>query len=97
MKYTIRKSVICMIGTIWMPAITCAQIKTLDAYDVENCRDEAGNITRDSVEQWLMTHSGDFQSVKDFEASIEDGDKTIDIPWQDEESQYTYCDCTSEE
>lgn len=90
MKYTVRKSVVELIGTIWMPAVQCGQCKTLSDYDVENCRDEDGKITRESVEQWLMCHSGDFQSVTDFYASIEDGENTIEIPWNSEESEMAY-------
>lgn len=93
MKYTVRKSIVRIIGTIWMPATTCAQEQTLSSYDVENCRDDAGQITRESVEQWLTTHSGDFQSVQDFSASIEDGETTVDIPWGKEESEFTFSDC----
>lgn len=93
MRYTIRKSVIQVIGKIWMPAILCAQEMTLSAYDVENAKDEDGKLTRDSVEHWLSLHSGDFQSIQDFYASIEDGNETIDIPWKDEESEFTFSNC----
>lgn len=96
MKYLVRKSIVQIVGRIWMPAIICGQTKTLDSYDIENCRDDEGNITRDSVEQWLMTHSGDFQHVIDFSASIEDGDKTVDIPWATEEDKYQFNDCFAE-
>jgi hypothetical protein len=50
-------------------------------------------ITRDVVADWLGTHSGDFASITDFWASIEDGENTIEIPWEHEESQFTYSDC----
>lgn len=93
MKTLVRRSYIDVIGTIWMPSTTCAMQYPLASYDIENCRDEDGNITRESVEQWLCRHSGDFQSVDDFSASIEDGDETIDIAWADEESELTYGDC----
>lgn len=92
MKYVVRKSVVCYVGTIWQ-GLTCAQDKTLSSYDVENMRDDDGKITRESVENWLGCNSGDFQSIDDFYASIEDGDETIDIEWASEESEMTYNDC----
>lgn len=94
MRYTVRKSVVQLIGTIWMPSTTCGQEKTLSDYDVNNIRDriEPG-ITRANVEDWLTCNSGDFSSVEDFSASIEDGDNTIDIPWNSEESECPYNDC----
>ena len=92
MRYTMRKSIIEVVGRIWMPAIIISHRYTLTDYDVNNAKDDDGNLTRESVERWLCFHSGDFQSVVDFHASLEDGDKTIDFPWQNEDSECTYCD-----
>ena len=96
-RYIVRKSYVDLIGTIWLPTITCAQRKDLRAYDVENIKghsDDGKTIDRDSVEQWLMCHSGDFSQVADFRASIEDGDQTIDLDWAyGEDSELTYTDC----
>ena len=92
MRYTVRKSLVYVVGNLWMGGLAATTI-TMSAYDVENARDDEGKITRDSVEQWLTSHSGDFQSVKDFSASIEDGDQTIDIPWSSEEAECDYSDC----
>ena len=93
MRYTVRKSVIEVVGTIWMPMTTAATQYTLSSYDVENARDDDGKITRESVQRWLDTHAGDFSAIKDFHASIEDGDDTIEIPWADEDNEYAYIDC----
>ena len=76
-----------------MPAVTCAEEMNLSQYDVENCRDNDGNITRDSIEEWLTSHAGNFQSVQDFRASIEDGENTVEIDFQSEESEITFADC----
>jgi hypothetical protein len=79
-----------------MPAIRAGTELTLNQqYDVENCRDNSGKITRESVKAWLDKHAGDFQCVEDFHASIEDGDKTIDIPWATEAGELVYCDATN--
>lgn len=96
MRYTVRVSYVTVVGKIWMPAVTCGQRITLRDYDIENMRDDDGHITRDSVEQWLTTNAGDFRTIEDFAASIEDGDQTIDIPWATEEGEYAYIDATSD-
>lgn len=66
---------------------------TLCPYDVENCRDDDGKITRESVERWLCTHAGDFQSITDFSASIEAGETTVEIPFATEDGEMAWCDC----
>ena len=92
MRYTVYKSVIWIVGKIWMPRITCSHTIELRAYDVENIRDDDGKITRDAIAQWLCTHAGDFSSIQDFAASIEDGTETIDIPWATEDGEIAYTD-----
>lgn len=95
MKYTVRKSVVEIVGRIWLPPVVCNQTRTLSDYDVENCRDEAGNITRESVERWVFTNCGDFQEVIDFAASIEDGPETVNIAWASEAGEEAFIGCTS--
>lgn len=92
MRYQVRKSVIDVVGKIWMPNVTASMRLEPSSYDVENMRDEDGAITRDSVEDWLGSHAGDFRSVIDFAASIEDGDSTIDLPWATEDGEFAYLD-----
>ena len=92
MRYTVRKSVIEVLGVIWLPAVECGQVMTLSGYDVENAKDDEGRLTRDSVERWLCTHAGDFSSILDFHASIEDGEATVEIPWASEEHELRFCD-----
>ena len=75
---------------------TCGMTKTLSSYDVENMRDDAGNITRESVDLWLCSNAGDFSSVQDFRASIEDGENTIEIPWATEDGEMAFMDCCGE-
>jgi len=93
MKYMVRSSFVDVIGKLWMPNTTAATRIKVDSYDIGNMRDEDGQLNRDSVEQWLMFHSGDFSQVLDFSASIEDGQETITIEWADEDSEFTYFDC----
>lgn len=47
-------------------------------------------ITREGVEQYLMTHAGDFQEIIDFSAEIADGTKDLVFPWKVEDSEYDF-------
>jgi hypothetical protein len=94
MRYLVRKSYIDVIGGIWWPiGALCSLRIDLSDYDIENMRDDDGEITRESVEDWLGTHSGDFSSVDDFRASIEDGENTLEFEWAEgEDSECKYID-----
>jgi len=70
MRYTTIENFIDVIGRIWLPPIVCALRKVLTARDVEDLRDENGNITRESVAEWLTTNTGDFQEIIDFSVDI---------------------------
>lgn len=97
MKYTVCKSMVYILGGVWWPmGALCGQVKELNKFDVENCRDKKGKITRKSLERWLNVHAGDFSSIKDFSASIEDGNKTIEFPWTSEENEMDFIDTQSE-
>ena len=96
MKYIVRKSIIEIVGRIWMPAVVCSQRQVLSDYDIRNMKDNEGNITRESIGQWLCSNSGDFATIIDFCASVEDGDKSVEIPWATEEGESAYLDTLSE-
>jgi hypothetical protein len=93
MRYTVRKSVVDVVGTIWMPMTAAATTYTLSSHDVENARDEDGTVTRESVQRWIDCHAGDFSNVIDWCASLEVGDETVDFDFADEESELTFNDC----
>lgn len=90
MKYLVKKSVVDVVGRIWMPQIVCSLRIVMSQYDLDNAREDDGRITRDSLESWVHTHAGDFSQIIDFRASIEDGEESIEIPFATEhgESQY---------
>lgn len=90
-RYIVRHSYVNILGELWMPNCVVSLHVTLRDYDIENMRTD-GPITREDVNQWLTSHSGDFQRVIDFQASIEDGDRTIDIPWSSEDTELAYLD-----
>jgi len=93
MRYTVRKSVVRILGGIWLPYGTqCAQEKELSKFDVDNLRNEDGSITRESVSDWVDSHSSDFSSVTDWWASIEDGETTLEFDWQNEDSEPAWLD-----
>lgn len=91
MKYTVKASYVDVVGRLWMGGKASLRIN-LSGHDLENMRDDDGQITRETVEQWLSTHSGDFQHTIDFSASIEDGDKSLDFPFATEEGEMDYLD-----
>ena len=62
--------------------------KDLSDYDLGNI----GEFTRDNVEQWLTSHSGDFQEVIDFTAVC----GKEEIPWSSEDNEMTYLDTISD-
>lgn len=98
MRYIVRKSIVNVLGKIWMPQVVCGQqIVLRQDYDVDHTRDDDGCITRESVARWLDIHAGGFRYIIDFEASIEDGDTTVEIPWQDEEHGLQFGDCMNPE
>ena len=95
-RYLVRHSYVDIIGGIWWPfGAMCAMRKDLSPYDIANIKayDEDNKITRDGLDLWLTSNSGDFSSLKDFRASVEDGNDTVDIPFADMASEDTYTDC----
>lgn len=56
----------------------------LTTHDVE----QIGELTRESVSDWLDSNSGDFQSIEDFHADIAE----FDSPWVKDESEFEYSD-----
>jgi hypothetical protein len=72
-----------------MPQCKAAQEISLSAYDLENI----GELTRENVENWLGSHSGDFSQVIDFRAdlSLEDGTDWVS-EWAHPDSEYDFCD-----
>lgn len=96
MKYLVKKSVVDVVGRIWMPQIVCSLRIEMRQYDLDNARDNDGRITRDSLELWLCSHTGDFSHIIDFRASIEDGEESIRIDFATEEGESQYLDTISE-
>ena len=86
-RYMVERNFVQVIGMIWQPmAGQCAMEYTLSPHDVASM----GDFTRDTVQRWLDTHAGDFQSIDDFRASVGNDE----IEWASEESELTYNDCT---
>jgi len=99
-RYLVRTSYIDILGGIWWPyGAVCSLRKTLSQYDIDNMRNRQGRITRKSVERWVCLNSGDFSSIVDFSASIEDDttNQTIDLPWTSEETEAQYLDTLNSE
>lgn len=92
MKYLVRKSIVRVVGKIWMPSIVCAREIEMSDYDLQNATDEDGNITRESLEDWLDCNIGDFYLILDFSASLEVLGNTVEIGWETEEGECAYFD-----
>ncbi len=82
MKYVVRESFVNVLGRLWMPP--SAKGATTYPVTADAVRGTDGHITRASVGHWLDSHAGDFSQILDFEASVEDGEDTIDIYWADD-------------
>ena len=90
MRYTITKCIIDVIGNLWMPNILAAQRKELTSFDLE----KIGIFTRNNVETWLSTNTGDFQRIKDFRVdfSIGYGEESTDwhSEWENPDSEVIF-------
>lgn len=97
-RYIIRHSYVDIVGGIWMPyGAVCSMRMRLSQHDIDDMRDADGKITRESVDRWVSVNSGDFSSLKDWRASIEDGNTTIDLPFTSEDGELAYLDTLAEE
>lgn len=98
MRYTVIKSVVDVVGGIWMPPNAPGATRVvMNEYDIENAKDDDGNLTRESVREWLEKNLGDFQQIYDFRADIAIGDKDIVIDWNDEDWETMFYDCIGED
>jgi hypothetical protein len=89
--YTVHKSFIQVIGPIWMPPVICAMQYDLGEWEMGHFQ----TFTREGVEVYLSSRSGDFQCINDFYADLYDpvDKKDYVIPWADPESEYTFNEC----
>ena len=91
MRYTVTQQRINVLGKLWMPNTTAATQLNLSQYDLDNIENPRD---RDSVEQWLTSHSGDFSQVLDFSADFHIGDEHIVHEWaKGADSEYRFLDC----
>lgn len=91
MRYLVRKSIIDVLGYIWMPHALCAQRIELSDYDVDNLAGEE-RPTREHVEQWLATHASEFSEIVDFRASLEIGNETVNLDFSEPENEWRWQD-----
>jgi len=59
--------------------------------------DDDGRVTRESVDHWAMTHTGDFSDIKDWNADLEVDGQTVVMEWEREESDCEYMDTLGED
>lgn len=92
MKHTVIKSYVMVFGKAWMPQCPMAQEIKVSQSRIDDLRGDDGLITRESVELWLTTHTGDFSSVDDFYADIEAPEGNVIIEWESEDIELMFSD-----
>jgi hypothetical protein len=99
MKYTVTKSVIRVVGRIWLPNALATYEYVLDGHQLGNLvayhteffgRDPDAPIGRECVAHWLALNAGDFQSIIDFEASLEIDGETVSFDFEDDASELEF-------
>jgi len=83
MRYVVEKNFVRVIGKGWYGQKMCYEYP-LSKSDAENI----GEFIRENIEDWLSTHSGDFQSIDDFYATVGEDE----IQFKDEEKEMEYWD-----
>lgn len=86
MKFTIEQNWIDVLGMIWMPNCKATQQIMISRHDIENMTDDYGQVTRDSVGNWLSTHAGNFSRIIDFHAVVNDDE----IPWGSKDNEIDF-------
>jgi hypothetical protein len=90
MKTLVLSSFINILGEAWMGE-SVAYIKTLKNKDIIALLDDNNIITRESVQKWINSNTGDFSFIKDFYADIEHPNgETIIINWNYEMNRYNF-------
>jgi len=83
-RYTVIVRRIDIVGKGWYNQ-QMAMSLNLSAYDVENI----GELTRENIQLWLDSHAGDFQSILDFRADIDE----FESDFETEEGECIFNDC----
>ena len=80
-RYTVIVREIQVVGRLWS-GVKGAYSRSLTQHDVE----QIGELTRENISNWIDSHFGDFESITDFHADLDD----FDSPWDDEDSEMFY-------
>ena len=84
--FTTERHWIEVVGYIWLPNnVICAQEIKIEKSEIE----QIGELTRENVESWLGSHTGDFSEIVDFSPHIKD----FEPGWKNEEHEIEYSDC----
>ncbi len=88
--YTVKENYVNVLGYMWLPNSQATYRYDLRQYAIDNMKDDEEKITRESVENWLSMNAGDFQSITDFYAIIDN--ESVVIDWEKEENEITFND-----
>ena len=91
--YTVKENYVNVVGKGWYSQPIALSIK-LRQYDIDNMRGRVSDnaITREDIESWLDCNAGDFQSIKDFYALVDN--EGVEIPWNSEDNEIEFFDMT---
>lgn len=81
----VRRACVNVVGRLWMGGLGAYSYELTD-YDLRNI---GVDFTRETVADWLGSHSGDFQNIVDFQAFC----GSIELAWRSEDNECTYNDC----
>lgn len=96
MKITKAISYVKVIGRTWEGYTAAMQYPINPATELKYPNGKAvdNNIHSGDLEnilrKWINGHTGDFETITDFSASLEVGENTVDIPWENDNSEEQY-------
>ena len=89
--YIVHENYVQVIGKTWAGYEGLYQYP-ITAQDIETMAGATQSIKRADVAKWLKTHAGDFQSITDFHAMIDNapGGSSVEFPWWNKENEELY-------
>ena len=87
-QYVVTTYEVDVVGRLWMGGIGSTTYKMPMDTALQVLALDSDGLRRSAVKDWLDTHSGDFQAVDDFRASL----AAWDSPFETEEGEIAYYD-----
>jgi hypothetical protein len=84
--------IVMVVGRIW-EGMDAAAVLLVAAADIPSVLGAGGDFSREAIEDWLEEHGSDFAEITDFCASADLGGRTVEIDWEDPDSEDFYAEC----